>query len=124
VRDAEAHADEDSRRRDEAEVRNNADTLVYSTEKVLREQGDKLADDEKADIESKLADLKEALGGDDIDKIKDANEAVMVASQEFSQKLYEQASAADAAAAGGEATADAGDDDVVDAEIVEDEDQQ
>ncbi|MDH4171508.1 MAG: molecular chaperone DnaK [Acidimicrobiia bacterium] len=123
VRDAEAHAEEDAQRREEAEVRNNADTLVYSTEKVLREQGEKLADDEKSDIDAKLADLKDALGGADLDKIKDANEALMLASQEFSQKLYEQAAAAGSSedtAGGSDST---GDDDVVDAEIVEDEDQ-
>ncbi len=123
VRDAEAHAEEDTQRREEAEVRNNADTLVYSTEKVLREQGEKLADDEKSDIDAKLADLKDALGGADLDKIKDANEALMLASQEFSQKLYEQAAAAGSSedTAGGSDSTD--DDDVVDAEIVEDEDQ-
>ena len=122
VRDAEAHAEEDAQRREEAEVRNNADTLVYSTEKVLREQGEKLADDEKSDIDAKLADLKDALGGADLDKIKDANEALMLASQEFSQKLYEQAAAAGSSedtAGGSDST---GDDDVVDAEIVDDGD--
>ncbi|MGI9604135.1 MAG: molecular chaperone DnaK [Acidimicrobiales bacterium] len=123
VRDAESHAEEDAQRREEAEVRNNADTLVYSTEKVLREQGDKLDDAEKSDIEAKLAELKEALGGDDLEKIKDANEGLMTASQEFSQKLYEQASAESSAEAGGGAEEPADDDDVVDAEIVEDEDQ-
>src|SRR6185369_9743961 len=58
VRDAEAHAEEDTRRRDEAEARNTADTLVYQTEKLLREQGEKISGDEKSSIESALADLK------------------------------------------------------------------
>ena len=62
VKDAEAHAEEDRQRREEAEVRNNADTLVYQTEKVLREQGDKVSADEKAAVEEPLADLKTALG--------------------------------------------------------------
>ena len=63
VRDAEAHAEEDRRRRDEAEVRNNADTLVYQTEKLLREQGYKISGDDKTSVESALADLKTALSG-------------------------------------------------------------
>ncbi len=124
VKDAEAHADEDVKRRAEAEVRNNADTLVYQTEKVMREQGDKLSADEKTDIEGKLADLKTALGGEDMDAIKDGTDALMKASQDFSQRLYEQAAAADAAGgADGPSAAPDGedDDDVVDAEIVDDD---
>ena len=65
VKDAEAHAEEDAARRDEAEVRNNADSLLYQTEKVLREQGDKVPADEKEAVEQPLADLKKALEGDD-----------------------------------------------------------
>jgi len=63
VRDAEAHADEDRRRRDEAEARNNADTLVYQTEKLMREQGEKILGDDKDAVEAALADLKSALAG-------------------------------------------------------------
>src|SRR6187401_3255988 len=63
VKDAEAHAEDDRRRREEADVRNQADTLVYSTEKVLREQGDKISGDEKSSVEQPLADLKKALEG-------------------------------------------------------------
>ena len=66
VKDAEAHAEDDRKRREEAEVRNNADSLVYQTEKVLRDQGDKVAADEKAAVEQPLADLKKALEGNDI----------------------------------------------------------
>ena len=72
IRDAEAHAEDDTRRRDEAEVRNNADSLVYQTEKVLREQGDQVAADEKQAVEGPLAELKTAIAGNDIDKIKSA----------------------------------------------------
>src|SRR3989449_6798763 len=85
VRDAEAHAEEDRRRREEAEVRNNADTLVYSTEKVLREHGDKITGDEKDKVESALAALKEALAGSDVDAIKRATESLMTTSQGFAQ---------------------------------------
>ena len=131
VKDAEAHAEEDRKRREEAEVRNNADTLVYQTEKVLREQGDKVSADEKAAVEAPLADLKAALGGSDIEAIKTATDHLMAASQSFSQKLYE-AAARDANAAGTSASGQTGggatgasgaaDDEIVDAEIVEDKD--
>jgi molecular chaperone DnaK len=121
VKDAEAHAEDDKRRREEAETRNNADSLVYQTEKVLREQGDKVAEDEKAAVETPLADLKAALGGNDQAAIKTATDALMAASQSFSQKLYENA-ARDAGAAGTSASGQSApaDDDIVDAEIVDD----
>ena len=123
VRDAEAHAEEDRRRREEAEVRNNADTLVYQTEKLLKEQGEKVAGDEKDRVESALKTLKDALGGSDLEAIKSATEALVTASQSFSQKLYEQASAEQVAAGGGAAggTSAPDDDEVVDAEIVDEQ---
>jgi molecular chaperone DnaK len=124
VRDAEAHAEEDRRRRDEAEVRNNADTLVYQTEKLLREQGDKISGDDKTSVESALADLKTALSGTDVEAIKSATERLMTTSQNFTQKLYEAASSSDqysqTDAAGG-STPPPDDDDVVDAEIVDED---
>jgi molecular chaperone DnaK len=128
VRDAEAHAEEDRQRRDEAEVRNNADSLVYQTEKVLKDQGDKVSADERAAVEQPLAELKTALGGNDTAAIKEATEKLMGASQAFSQKLYE-AAARDANAAGTSASGQAGpsgagtvdDSEIVDAEIVDDE---
>ncbi len=126
VRDAESHAEEDRRRRDEAEARNNADTLVYQTEKLLREQGDKISGDEKASVESALADLKTALAGTDVEAIKTATERLMTTSQDFTQKLYEAASADDrdhaqGGATGGGSTPPPNDDDVVDAEIVDED---
>jgi molecular chaperone DnaK len=126
VRDAEAHADEDRRRRDEAEARNNADTLVYQTEKLMREQGDKVLGDDKDAVESALADLKSALGGTEVEPIKTATERLMSASQTFTQKLYEAASAADREyqqnpGAGGSSSTPPNDDDVVDAEIVDED---
>jgi molecular chaperone DnaK len=122
VRDAEAHAAEDRQRREEAEVRNNADSLVYQTEKVLRDQGDKVSADDKAAVERPLAELKTALAGNDMVAIRTAHEALMAASQAFSQKLYEAASRDDAAAAGTSASGQAGqsgDDEIIDAEIVD-----
>ena len=117
VRDAESHADEDRQRKAEAEVRNNADNLVYQTEKLLADQGDQLTEDETTNVTSKLEDLKKALVDDDVEVIGTATEALMAASQEFGQRLYEAAQAESAAAGGG---AEGGsDDDVVDAEIVD-----
>jgi molecular chaperone DnaK len=119
VRDAEAHAEEDRRRREEAEVRNNADSLVYQTEKLLKDQGDKIGDDEKAAVESALAELKSAIGGSDVEAIKDATDRLISASQTVSTKLYEQA-ASDAQAS---STSVPDDDEVVDAEVVEDDEE-
>ena len=119
VKDAEAHAEEDARRREEAEVRNQADTLVYQTEKLLKEQGDKLTGDERTKVEDALAALKTALASDDLAAIKDATEALMTASQEFTQKLYESAAQSSDSAASGAGATSADDDEVVDAEIVD-----
>ena len=118
IKDAEAHADDDRRRKEEAEVRNGADTLVYQTEKVIKEQGDKLDAAERETVETALVAVREALSGTDVEVIKSATEALMTASQSFSQKLYEAASAEQANAA---PSGDAGvnDDEVVDAEIVD-----
>jgi molecular chaperone DnaK len=124
VRDAEAHAEEDRKRREEAEVRNNADTLVYQTEKLLKDQGDKLEGDEKTQVEGHLADLKSAISGSDVEAIKTATEALMTSSQGFTQRLYEQAAQADRDSGGGAgSSSQPSDDDVVDAEIVDDGDQ-
>ncbi|GJM38350.1 MAG: chaperone protein DnaK [Acidimicrobiales bacterium] len=119
VKDAEAHAEEDRNRKEEAEIRNTADTLVYQTEKLLKDQADNVNDDEKSTIEAKLEDVKTALEGTDLEAIKDATEALMSASQEFGQRLYEAAAAEDRAAEAEASTPD--DDEVVDAEIIDDD---
>ena len=126
IKDAEAHAEDDRRRKDEAEVRNNADSLVYQTEKLLKEQGDKISGEERSTVENRLAEVKTALAGTDIEAIRTSTELLMNASQEFTQKLYQAAAAADAAASGAGAgsgsTSDApNDDEVVDAEIVDED---
>lgn len=122
VKDAETHAEEDRQRREEAEVRNNADSLVYQTEKVLREQGEKVSAEERAAVEGPLGELRTVLQGSDIGAIKSATEKLMSASQGFSQKLYE-AAAHDTNAAGtsatGQGASGANDADIVDAEIVD-----
>ena len=121
VKDAEAHAEEDRQRREEADIRNSADSLVYQTEKLLKEQGEKISAEERANVETKLADLKTAISGSELETIKSATEALMTASQEFTQKLYEQAAANENAGAAGGAGSAPSDDEIVDAEIVEDE---
>ena len=95
VKDAEAHAEDDRRRKEEAEVRNNADTLVYQTEKLLKDQGEKFQGDEKEKVEEALGSLKEALAGSDVEAIKTSTETLLTASQSFSQRLYEEASKAE-----------------------------
>ena len=122
IKDAEAHAEEDRKRKEEAEVRNNADGLVYQTEKMVKDQAENINDDEKSTLEAKIADVKTALDGTDLEAIKDATESLMSASQEFGQRLYEQA-AADQAAAGDAEDDTPSDDDVVDAEIIDDDEQ-
>ena len=120
IRDAEAHAEDDRRRRDEAEIRNNADALVYQTEKTLREQGENVSAEEKDAVEGPLSALKAAIAGNDLEQIKSATETLMGASQAFSQKLYE-AAARDSGATGTSASGASApsDDDIVDAEIVD-----
>jgi molecular chaperone DnaK len=137
MKDAEAHADEDKRRREEAEVRNTGDQLVYQTEKFLADNADKFAEGDaaatKAEVEEALAELKKALEGTDeaaIPAIKDATEKVATISQKLGAAMYAEAQAAgggDAAGGAGAPGADAGssshgvDDDVVDAEIVDED---
>lgn len=119
VRDAEAHAQDDAQRKEEAEVRNQADSLVYQTEKLIKDQGDKISSSDKSDVENAIADLKTALAGDDLEEIKNKTETLMTSSQSFAQQLYDQAaSQTPGGAPDGETVVD--DDDVVDAEIVED----
>ena len=126
VRDAEAHAEDDKQRREEAEIRNNADSLVYQMEKVLRDNADKIDEAEKATVEGPLGELRSALNGNDIQAIKTAHETLMQASQGFSQRLYEKAAAENAAgtsAATGQGSDNSpgAEDDIIDAEIVDDE---
>jgi molecular chaperone DnaK len=127
VADAEAHADEDRKRREVAETRNQAESLVHQTEKVLSENGDKVPSEVKDKVQGSLDDLKKALEGDDTDAVKAAVEKLATDSQELGQAIYSQqqsGDATDAAGAAGEGATDGGDDDVVDAEIVDDDKKQ
>ena len=120
--DAEKYAEEDRQRREEAEVRNRAESLVYTTEKFLSENADKVPGDVKSEVESAIADLKKALEGTDTEAIKTASEHAAQVSQKMGTAIYAQSQAAASAQdgeAGGEA--DGHDDDVVEAEIVDDD---
>jgi len=123
MRDAEAHAEEDKQRREEAETRNLAESLQYQTEKFLAENGDKIPADKKSDLSDALSELRSALGGTDIEAIKTAQEKVAHLSQEIGGAMYQQADATPGpeAAAGPSAGPKAADatDDVVDAEVVD-----
>jgi molecular chaperone DnaK len=124
VDEAEKFAEEDAQRRDEAETRNRADTLVYTTEKFLAENADKVPADIKSEVESALADVKKALEGSDIDAIKEATEKAAQVSQKMGTAMYAQAQAsASEGAATSEDSSGGGsaDDDVVDAEIVDED---
>jgi molecular chaperone DnaK len=124
VRDAEQFAEDDRKRREEAEVRNRADTLVYTTEKFLAENAEKVPDDVKSEVESAIGDLKKALEGSDTETIREASEKAAQVSQKMGSAIYaqaqaeQQASGAEGAAAGDGAAQDS-DNDVVDAEIVD-----
>lgn len=122
VKDAEAHAAEDKRRREEAEIRNNADSLVYQTEKMLKDQAASFSGEQKAKVEADLSSLKEALGGSDLEAIKSATETLAGGVQELGKQLYEQASAAGGSTGGNGTSGSAvagSDDEVVDAEVVD-----
>jgi molecular chaperone DnaK len=122
--DAEKYAEEDRQRREEAEVRNRAETLAYTTEKFLGENSDKVPADIKAEVESAIADLKRALEGTDTEAIRQASENAAQISQKMGTAIYaqSQASAAGGQGDGAEAGQESGgDDDVVEAEIVDDD---
>ena len=123
VKDAEMHSSEDKKKRELIETRNQADSLVYTTEKAVKEHGEKLDEDTKKAIESALEDLKKAMEGDDPEAIKSKTEALATASQKLGEVLYQQAQSE--AEAGGAGEAEGGDqkDDVVDAEFEEVDDE-
>jgi molecular chaperone DnaK len=131
IKDAEAHEAEDRRRKEMVEERNKAESLVYQTEKLLKDEGAKLSGDERTTVEGRLDEVKKALNGNDVDAIRTSMEQLLSANHEFTTKLYQQAAADESGSGGfppppGAAGASAGatapnDDEVVDAEIVDDE---
>src|SRR6266568_1205280 len=126
VRDAEQYAEEDRRRREEAEVRNQADSLVYSTEKFLGENEDKVPDDIKSEVREALAEVKKALESNDTETIKSASERAAQVSQKMGTAIYQQAQAQQASeqssSADGSSSSTPADDEVVEAEIVDEDD--
>ncbi|HEY5134163.1 MAG TPA: molecular chaperone DnaK [Candidatus Nanopelagicales bacterium] len=124
MKDAEAHAEEDRKRKEEAEIRNSAESLLHQTEKFLADNGDKVPADAKSNVEGPLADLKKALEGDDVDAIKDAAEKVATTSQALGAAMYAQSGAATGAgdSGAGSSSSTSSDDDVVDAEIIDEGD--
>ena len=119
--EAEEHAEDDRQRREEAEARNMGESLVYQTEKLLAESGDKIPDDLKGRINDATGSLKGALGGSDIEAIKTATEELSKVSQEAGQAMYAAAQAEQGTQPSGDAGTAPGADDVVDAEIVDDD---
>ncbi len=118
VKDAEAHAEQDKARREAAETRNIAENSAYSIEKLLKENGDKLPEDVKNEVQGDVDALKEALEGDDDDAVKSAFEKLQASQTKLGEALYSQAQADGASAEGAQA-----EDDVVDAEVIDDEDE-
>jgi molecular chaperone DnaK len=118
VKDAEAHADEDRRKREEVEARNQADNVVYQTEKTLKEHGEKLDEADRKQVEEALDEAKEALKGQDVDLIKKTSEQLLTASQKFAEVMYRQAQQPSGETSGAQSSD--GGDDVVDAEVVDD----
>ncbi|MGB3752723.1 MAG: molecular chaperone DnaK [Parerythrobacter sp.] len=121
VQDAEKFAEEDKKRREQAEARNQADSLVHATQKQLDEHGDAIDADTKSSVEAALADTKTALEGDDVEEINAKTAALTEVAMKMGQQVYEkeQASAAASGDAGGDTDAAPADDDVVDAEFSE-----
>jgi len=125
IKDAEEHAADDAKRREDAETRNNAENFAYSTEKILSENEDKVPAEIADDVKEAIAEVRKALEGDDTAAVKTAHDALVEKAQRIGEAIYkaEQDSPASGEAAGGNASAAGQDDDVVDAEIVDDEDE-
>ncbi|MEV6029099.1 Hsp70 family protein, partial [Streptomyces sp. NPDC052036] len=124
VREAEQHAEEDRNRREAAETRNQAEQLVYQTEKLIKDNGDRIPGDVRSETESALAELKETLKGEDSAEIRRALDKAAAAAQKIGSALYERART-EGGTASEQSAADSGAkdaDDVVDAEIVDDDD--
>jgi molecular chaperone DnaK len=129
VKEAEKFADEDRKRREAAEAKNQADNLAYQAEKTVKELGDKVPAEDREEVEKDVAEVREALKGDDTERIKAASDKLMESFQKVGQAVYQQqqqAQEAQQAAAGGAGTAQpgpSGGDDVVEGEVVEEGDE-
>jgi molecular chaperone DnaK len=116
VKEAEANAEEDKKRREEVEIRNQADSMLHTVDKQLKEHGDKVSEEERNAIKTALEDLKETLLGDDLEKIKSKTEALTTAAMKLGEAMY-KASSAPSEGAAGEAPKNDGDENVVDADL-------
>ena len=123
VKEAEEHAAEDAKRREEAEVRNQAEQTVYSIEQLLKDNADKVPDNVASDVREAVEKVREALKGEDLDAVSSALSELNEKSQEIGKAMYasQQADAGASSADASSAGAQAGDEEVVDAEIVDDE---
>ena len=119
IRDADAHAEEDRERKEEAETRNQGDTLVYQTERMIREHGARMSEDEKDRLQSAVKNLKSSLKGNDMGAIRSDTEALMGVNQGITTRLYSEAASDNSDGSGGGGGDFEGDDEVVDAEIVD-----
>ncbi|NLI09555.1 MAG: Hsp70 family protein, partial [Elusimicrobia bacterium] len=119
VKEAEKFAEEDKKYKEKIEVKNEADSFVYASEKALKEHGDKVSQDERLAVERALNDLKEALKGDDTEKIKKLKEELIKASQKLGEAVYKAAQEKASAQAAGSAKKEEKKEDVVDAEVVD-----
>ena len=125
VKEAEAHAEEDKKRREDAETRNSAEQQAYSVEKLLKDNKDKLPESVHSEVSEAVTDLKKALEGDDIEPVKTAQEKLNSVAQKVGEALYQADAAAQAAgdaSASSAGSTSSDDEDIVDAEIVDDED--
>ncbi|MDN5640572.1 molecular chaperone DnaK [Rothia kristinae] len=123
VKDAEANAEADKKRREAQDLRNTAENSAYQIEKLLKDNEDKLPEDVKSEVQSDVDELKKALEGEDDDAVKSAFEKLQSSQTKLGEAIYAQAQAGEGAADAGAANADANEDDVVDAEVVDDEDE-
>src|SRR5437763_1813872 len=123
VKDAEAHAEEDKKKREQVEAKNQAEALVHTTEKALSEHGDKIDAGERTNIENAMAALKEAVKTDDVDSIQSKTNELAQAAMKLGEAMYKQAQQAQQSAGGGDGSANggdaAGDEEIVDAEVVD-----
>jgi len=102
VKEAELHAEEDKKEREKAEVRNEADSMIYSTEKNIKDLGDKVSAEDKSKTEQAIAELRKALEGGDIQAIKDKTEALKQASYKIAEEIYKQQASQQAASGAGQ----------------------
>lgn len=126
VKEAEAHAEEDKKRREETDLRNSAEQTVYAMEKMLKENEDKVSEDVAAPVREAIDAVKKALDGDDIEKVKSAMEDLNAKAQKIGEAIYAAAAAEQAGSEGeagteGSASGNGEDDDIIDAEVVDDD---